>query len=141
MTDTVDEVEIIKVIFEGRDKPCSAFGKNYKRVADEDREMTPSELRKMMIAQEYEENWENQSSKGTFLDISRIEGNIFELINAAIEDITECKVLRMAGWSPRRLFLAYYILTIATEKDTSMKYGINPAPFYKLRDTLKKYFQ
>ena len=54
----------------------------------------------------------------------------------AIKDITECTVLRMAGWSPRRLFLAYYILTIATEKDTIMKYGMNPAPFYKLRDEL-----
>ena len=31
--------------------------------------MTPSELRKMMIAQEYEENWENQSSKDTIEDI------------------------------------------------------------------------
>lgn len=69
LTDTVDGVEIIKVIFEGRDKPYSAFGKYYKRVADEDREMTPSELRKMMIAQEYEENWENQSSKDTIEDI------------------------------------------------------------------------
>ena len=69
LTDTVDDVEIIKVIFEGRDKPYSAFGKYYKRVADEDREMTLSELRKMMIAQEYEENWENQSSKDTIEDI------------------------------------------------------------------------
>lgn len=69
LTDTVEGVEIIKVIFEGRDKPYSAFGKYYKRVADEDREMTPSELRKMMIAQEYEENWENQSSKDTIEDI------------------------------------------------------------------------
>lgn len=69
LTDTVDDVEIIKVIFEGRDKPYSAFGKYYKRVADEDREMTPSELRRMMIAQEYEENWENQSSKDTIEDI------------------------------------------------------------------------
>lgn len=57
---------------------------------------------------------------------------------AAIKDITECKVLRMAGRSPRRLFLAYYILTIATEKDTIMKYGINPASFYKLRDMLQE---
>lgn len=57
---------------------------------------------------------------------------------AAIKDITECKVLRMAGRSPRRLFLAYYILTIATEKDTIMKYGMNPAPFYKLRDMLQE---
>lgn len=69
LTDEIDGVEIIKVIFEGKDKPYSAFGKYYKRVADEDREMTPSELRKMMISQEYEENWENMSSKDTVYDI------------------------------------------------------------------------
>lgn len=63
LTEEIDGVEIIKVVFEGKDRPYSAFGKYYKRVADEDREMTPSELRKMMISQEYEENWENMSSK------------------------------------------------------------------------------
>ncbi len=56
----------------------------------------------------------------------------------AIKDITECKVTRMAGWNPRRLFLAYYILTIVTKKDAIMKYGINPVPFYKLRDVLQQ---
>jgi len=161
LTEEIDGVEIIKVLFEGKDRPYSAFGKYYKRVADEDREMTPSELRKMMISQEYEENWENMSSKDTtddiddsvlmqfydnavscgrlpdighdkftiierlglvngkqltnagrvlfsknkpltlkmavfatehkdtFLDISRIEGNIFELINAAMSYIVK----------------------------------------------------
>lgn len=154
-TEFIDDVEIIIVDFEGKNKPYSAFGKYYKRVADEDREMSPSELRSMMIDQEYEENWENKSSgetvndvdestlsnfyknatscdrlpelgtdahtlmqklgllngeyltnagrmlfskkhpitlkmavfatehKNTFLDISRVEGNIFELIDAA----------------------------------------------------------
>lgn len=167
-TDEIDGVEIIKVIFEGKDRPYSAFGKYYKRVADEDREMTPSELRKMMISQEYEENWENMSSKenvddiddsvlmrfyenavdcgrlpdigkdkytiierlglvngrqltnagrvlfsknkpitlkmavfatehkDTFLDISRIEGNIFELISAAMSYI-----VKNIRWSSR----------------------------------------
>ncbi len=167
-TDEIDGVETIKVIFEGKDRTYSAFGKYYKRVADEDREMTPSELRKMMISQEYEENWENVSSKesvddiddsvlmqfyenavdcgrlpdigkdkytiierlglvngrqltnagrvlfsknkpltlkmavfatehkDTFLDISRIEGNIFELISAAMSYI-----VKNIRWSSR----------------------------------------
>lgn len=70
-TDHIDNIEVIKVSFEGKDKPYSAFGKYYKRVADEDREMAPNELRKMMIAQEYEENWENMSSSETIEDIDR----------------------------------------------------------------------
>ncbi len=70
-TDHIDDIEVIKVIFEGKDRPYSAFGKYYKRVADEDREMTPSELRKIMIAQEYKENWKNMSSSETIGDIDK----------------------------------------------------------------------
>lgn len=167
-TEIINGVEVIRVIFEGKEKPYSAFGKYYKRVADEDREMSPGELRNMMIAQEYEENWENKSSdetvddvdeavlkrfyenatscgrfpdfgldknilmhklglvnhsvltnagkvlfsknkpitlkmavfatehKNTFLDISRVEGNIFELIDAAIGYI-----VKNIRWSSR----------------------------------------
>lgn len=71
-TELIDDIEVIKVSFEGKERPYSAFGKYYKRVADEDREMTPGELRKMMIAQEYEENWENQSSLETVEDIDKV---------------------------------------------------------------------
>ena len=71
-TDYINNIEVIKVVFEGKDRPYSAFGKYYKRVADEDREMTPSELRKMMIAQEYKENWENMSSLETIKDIDKV---------------------------------------------------------------------
>lgn len=67
----VDYVEVIKVDFEGKDKPYSAFGKYYIRVADEDRELDPSELKKIMIAREYEENFENKSSKETIEDIDK----------------------------------------------------------------------
>ena len=61
--------EIIVVEFSGEDVPYSAFGKYYIRTADEDREMSPSELRKMMISREYTENWENRSSKSTIADV------------------------------------------------------------------------
>ncbi|MCD8109882.1 MAG: ATP-binding protein, partial [Clostridiales bacterium] len=76
-TEFFDNVEIIVVNFKGKDKPYSAFGKYYIRVADEDREMSPSELRKMMIAQEYEENWENKSSGETINDVNQSTLNNF----------------------------------------------------------------
>ncbi|MHB1454796.1 MAG: hypothetical protein ACYCYM_12705 [Saccharofermentanales bacterium] len=53
----------------GDDIPYSAFGKYYLRVADESREMTPSELRKMMIGREYELNWERKPSDCPVTDI------------------------------------------------------------------------
>lgn len=68
--------------FSGEDLPYSAFGKYYIRVADEDRELSPSELRKIMIGQEYKENWENKSSNQTVDDID--EKTLKNFYNAAI---------------------------------------------------------
>lgn len=51
------------------DTPYSAFGKYYIRTADEDRELSPGELRKIMIGKEYEENWGNCSSNETVEDV------------------------------------------------------------------------
>ncbi len=65
----IDGVEVIRVDFRGEDVPYSAFGKYYIRVADEDRELTPAELRRLMIAREYEENWEDHLSDEGFEDV------------------------------------------------------------------------
>lgn len=68
-TEIVDGVEIIIVDFEGEDVPYSAEGKYYIRSADEDKEMNPSQLRRLMISREYEEHWENKSSSETIDDV------------------------------------------------------------------------
>jgi ATP-dependent DNA helicase RecG len=65
----IEGIEVIKVEFSGSDIPYSAFGKYYIRIADEDRELTPSELRKIMINKEYEDNWENMTSEETLDDV------------------------------------------------------------------------
>ena len=69
MSETVDGRKVIVVEFQGDDVPYSAFGKYYIRTADEDRELSPSELRKIMVGQEYAENWENKSSKEKIDDV------------------------------------------------------------------------
>ena len=68
-TDAIDGSEVIIVDFHGDDVPYSAFGKYYIRTADEDRELTPSELRKIMVGQEYSENWCNKTSDETIGDV------------------------------------------------------------------------
>lgn len=65
----LEGVEIITLTFSGEDVPYSAFGKYYIRIADEDRELSPSELRKIMIRREYEENWENKTTAQTIDDV------------------------------------------------------------------------
>ncbi len=45
----LDEKNVIKVSVEGEEKPYSAYGKYYMRSADEDREISPQQLRGLML--------------------------------------------------------------------------------------------
>lgn len=49
--------------------PILRLGKYYIRVADEDRELSPRELRRIMIGKEYEENWEDRATGETIDDV------------------------------------------------------------------------
>ena len=82
--DTVDGSEVIVVEFQGDDVPYSAFGKYYIRTADEDRELTPAELRKIMIGQEYSENWGNKTSDETIEDVDE------KTLESFYRDAVEC---------------------------------------------------
>ncbi len=64
----VDNKKIIKIEFEGVEKPYSADGKYYIRVADESRELNPVELSKMILNINYKE-WERQITDETIDDI------------------------------------------------------------------------
>lgn len=45
-----DDKNVIKVTAEGDEKPYSAYGKYYMRSADEDREISPQQLRNLMLS-------------------------------------------------------------------------------------------
>ena len=68
----IEGIDVIKVEFSGDDTPYSSFGKYYIRIADEDRELTPQALRKIMIDKEYEENWEEKISIDSIDDIDEV---------------------------------------------------------------------
>ena len=60
----IEEIELsgkhlIKVEFNGNNTPYSASGRYYLRTADEDREVSPEELKIFFISNEYKERWEN----------------------------------------------------------------------------------
>lgn len=46
----MDDKNVIKVSASGTEKPYSAYGKYYMRSADEDREITPAQLRTLMLS-------------------------------------------------------------------------------------------
>lgn len=56
------EKHIIKVEFNGEERPYSAGGRYYLRTADEDREITPAELKQFFVASEYRDKWEKTKS-------------------------------------------------------------------------------
>lgn len=53
----LDHKHLIKVELSGENAPYSAVGRYYLRTADEDREVTPDELKAFFVANKYRELW------------------------------------------------------------------------------------
>ena len=58
----LDNRHLIKVEFSGENAPYSAAGRYYLRTADEDREVSPEELKTFFEANKYRERWEKGKS-------------------------------------------------------------------------------
>jgi len=69
--DILDGRHVIKVEFEGDDIPYSAYGRYYLRTADEDREISPAELKHFFVANAYKEKWEKTASDILKKDIDK----------------------------------------------------------------------
>lgn len=66
-----DGKSTIKVEFSGESTPYSAAGRYYLRTADEDREVTPEELKVFFGANKYREKWEKGKSELTEKQVDR----------------------------------------------------------------------
>lgn len=55
----IDGRSVIKVEFSGAERPYSSYGRYYKRVHDRAEEMTPDELKHMMLNTDFSSIWEN----------------------------------------------------------------------------------
>lgn len=67
----LDEKSLVKVEFSGDNAPYSASGRYYLRTADEDREVTPEELKEFFTANKYRNKWEKGKSEATSKQIDR----------------------------------------------------------------------
>lgn len=67
----LDQKHLIKVEFSGENAPYSAAGRYYLRTADEDREVTPDELKAFFVANKYRELWEKGKSNATAKQIDK----------------------------------------------------------------------
>lgn len=80
----MSDLKIIKVTFEGTDRPYSAHGRYYIRVTDESREMTPDELAKMIMKTNYKD-FEKQQSEDVIEDVDETQLKKF------FRDASECE--------------------------------------------------
>ena len=66
-----DGRKTVKVEFSGENAPYSADGRYYLRTADEDRQVTPEELKVFFGADKYRGKWEKNKSEATSKQIDR----------------------------------------------------------------------
>lgn len=67
----LDQKHLIKVEFSGENAPYSAAGRYYLRTADEDREVSPEELKAFFGANKYREKWEKGISEATTKQVDK----------------------------------------------------------------------
>ena len=67
----LDQRHLIRIEFSGENMPYSASGRYYLRTADEDREVTPEELRSFFDANKYRNKWEKEKSSASVKQIDR----------------------------------------------------------------------
>lgn len=67
----LDGKKLIKVEFSGENVPYSAAGRYYLRTADEDREVSPEELKIFFGANKYRDKWEKSKSEAAYNQIDK----------------------------------------------------------------------
>ena len=71
-----DEKNVIRVTAKGTEKPYSAYGKYYMRSADEDREISPQQLRSLMLSTSNSiVNMESNNQELTFEQLKSLYGS------------------------------------------------------------------
>ena len=68
----LDGKKLIKVEFSGENAPYSAAGRYYLRTADEDREVSPEELKIFFGANKYRDKWEKSKSEAASNQIDKV---------------------------------------------------------------------
>lgn len=127
--ETIENSEVISLEFSGEDVPYSAFGKYYIRIADEDRELSPSELRKIMIGKEYEENWENKTTNQTINDVN--EQTLKYFFNSAIScgrmpemEYDKRRLLELIGVTNKNYLTNAGVCLFSSKKPITLKMAV-----------------
>ncbi len=126
ITPTVEQVtlhgkSVIKVTFSGKEQPYSAFGRFLIRVGTQNRQMTRSELERLIKTSDYSSSWEKEEANISFddLDLDAMRNYWREAVSAGR--------LRMDEFDPHLL-----LATLGLERDgkylnsANVLFGKNP---------------
>ena len=103
---TIDGRDIIEVKFDGANKPYSAYGKYYIRIADESRELNPEELKNMMLEGVLSEQWEQRETTFSIEDVDE------EALKTFFEKATACGRLPAESYDEGRLLNKLGLLNV-----------------------------
>ncbi|MBQ3161201.1 MAG: putative DNA binding domain-containing protein [Oscillospiraceae bacterium] len=102
----IDDKNIIKITVEGNERPYSAYGKYYMRSADEDREISPSVLRNLMMSNaDSIVNLESNNQELSFSQLKLLYANAGFTLN----DETYCHNLNLLTQAGKYNLMAYIL--------------------------------
>lgn len=113
----LDEKNVIKVTATGSDRPYSAFGRYYIRSADEDRELSPKQLSRIMQAKENSDEITLLPSNRTDLTFRQLK-TLFATKGLTVNEDTFCSNLGLVNTEGHYNLMAELL---ADENDISMK--------------------
>ena len=126
----LEDKHVIKVDIAGTERPYSSYGRYYKRVFDRSEEMTPDELKHMMLNTDYSSIWENNLTAFGIDDIdSKALKNFYsKAVNCGrlepLEEYDEKELLTMLGlMKDEKLTNAGYFL-FSSKEPTVLKMAV-----------------
>ncbi len=126
----LDGLSVIRIEFIGTERPYSSYGRYFKRVHDRAEDMTPDELKHMMLNTDYSSIWENNLT--TFgiedIDFKALKSFYTRAVNcgrlAPLEEYNEKELLMMLGlMSNDKLTNAGYFL-FSSKEPTVLKMAV-----------------
>lgn len=108
-TEMVEGMQCIRVLFSGQDAPYSAYGRQYIRVGDEDRQLSAQELKNFIVqSQRSTLRWDAEPSKASLADMNTKKVKAFveraglkwHSLHSALENLDLLKGDKLANAAP-----------------------------------------
>ncbi len=97
---TIDNKQILKVSFSGRNRPYSSGGKYLIRIGTENRKMTSEDLKRLIKHEDYSSKWEEETTNHTIDDID--DTTLLDFYKSACN----CGRLNLSKYNKERILIS-----------------------------------